>query len=391
MQPLVWTTPWALAGLAAIPALVAIYWLRFRYRPQPVSTLLFWRDVPEVRDAGMRWQKLQLPLLFFLELLAMLALVSAAVGLHVLLPEHSRPLVVILDDSLSMQAGQPTAREQAERELRELLRQRRFASLRLLLAGTTPQWLGQAVRDLHALDPMLAQWQCLQPTAALERALALAREHGGSEALVLVLTDTAPATPPEGGWLQWWAFGSANKNLAIVHALRTAGTERDRLVLEVANYASEPATATLTLRSGKTVLQTTSLLLQPGETQTLHYTVPSQAEVIEAVLDHGGLTPPLLRMRWRWIITYGSCVRLRRRCAFAWTLPMRDCDRLWSKRCVRPARSVSMKQRPSCRSATVAAFVRAVPAGWCNWYWKKTGKRLPAPTFSTDNIRCAKG
>lgn len=291
MPPLVWTTPWALAGLAAIPALVAIYWLRFRYRPQPVSTLMFWRDIAEVRDAGIRWQKLQLPLLFFLELLAMLALVSAAGGLHVLLPEHTRPLVVILDDSLSMQAGQPSAREQAERELRELLRQRRFASVRLLLAGTTPQWLGEAVRDPHALDPMLAQWQCLQPAATLERALALAREYGGREALVLVLTDSAPVRPPEGGWLQWWAFGSANKNLAIVHALRTAGAERDRLVLEVANFASEPAPATLTMRSGQTILQTTSLSLEAGETQTLHYTVPSQAEVIEAVLAHGELTP----------------------------------------------------------------------------------------------------
>jgi hypothetical protein len=76
MTPLVWTTPWALAGLAAVPVLVAIYWLRFRYRLRPVSTLLFWRDIPELRDAGVRWQKLHLPWLFFLELLALVTIVE---------------------------------------------------------------------------------------------------------------------------------------------------------------------------------------------------------------------------------------------------------------------------------------------------------------------------
>jgi hypothetical protein len=284
MTPLVWTTPWALAGLAAVPVLVAIYWLRFRYRPRPVSTLLFWRDIPELRDAGVRWQKLHLPWLFFLELLALVTIVGAALGVHLLMPQSVRPLVVILDDSLSMQAGQPSARAEAERQLRELLRHRRFASVRLLLAGTTPQWLGPAVTELHALDPMLEQWQCWQPMASLERALATAREWGGTETLVLVLTDTPPAVPVEAGWLQWWACGSPKQNVAIIHAVRTVGKDRDRLVLELANYSAEPTSTVLQLRSGQTLLQETPITLQPGETQTLHFTVPAQLELVEAVL-----------------------------------------------------------------------------------------------------------
>ncbi len=289
MTPLVWTTPWALAGLAAVPVLVAIYWLRFRYRPRPVSTLLFWRDIPELRDAGVRWQKLHLPWLFFLELLTLLTMVGAALGVHLLMPQSVRPLVVILDDSLSMQAGQPSARTEAERRLRELLRQRRFASVRLLLAGTTPQWLGPAVTELHALDPMLEQWQCCQPMASLERALATAREWGGPETLVLVLTDTPPAVPVEAGWLQWWACGSPNQNVAIIHAVRTAGKDRDRLVLELANYSTEPTSTVLQLRSGQTLLQETPITLQPGETQTLHFTVPARLEVVQAALPADGL------------------------------------------------------------------------------------------------------
>ncbi|MCS7167442.1 MAG: BatA and WFA domain-containing protein [Gemmatales bacterium] len=289
MPWLVWTAPWALLGLVAVPVLVAIYWLRFRYRPVPVSTLLFWRDVPELREAGIRWERLHLPLLFFLELLVILLLVGAALGLHVLMPDRSRPLIVILDDSLSMQAGQPSARQQAEQALRELLRQHRFAAVRLLLAGPTPQWLGHAVQDVREVESLLRHWQCLEPTAALDRALATAREWGGREALLLVLTDAPPEVADAQASFQWWAFGSAQTNLAITHAVRTATPERDRMVLEVANFSTETQSTTLSLRWADNVLQSTPLTLLPGESQTLHYTVPAQASVIEASLPQDAL------------------------------------------------------------------------------------------------------
>ncbi|MCS7015502.1 MAG: BatA domain-containing protein [Gemmatales bacterium] len=288
MPWLVWTTPWALLGLAAIPALVAIYWLRLRYRPQPVSTLLFWRHIPEMRDAGARWRELQLPLLFFLELLVLLALVAAALGVHALLSDRARPLVVILDDSLSMQAGQPSAREEAEKALRQLLQHHSFSSLRFLLAGTTPQRLGHAFREVSELEGILSAWQCREPTAVLDRAIVAAREWAGADALLLVLTDEPPKDDP-GNSLQWWAFGSAQSNLAITHAVRTATAEGDRLVIEVANFSSQPQNASLILRLADTVLQTIPISLQPGETQTLHYTLSPQSELLEVLLPDDAL------------------------------------------------------------------------------------------------------
>src|SRR5260370_30747653 len=99
------TTPWALWGLLAIPALVAIYWLRNRFRQVPVSSLMLWRDQKEARQGGFRIRRLQTPLLFFLELLALVLLVGAAAGASPSLPSAHRPPGVRLAPFLSTPSG----------------------------------------------------------------------------------------------------------------------------------------------------------------------------------------------------------------------------------------------------------------------------------------------
>src|SRR5580693_4793693 len=98
------TYPLALLALATVPALAAIYLLRNRFRRRQVSSLVLWRFQVQSKSGGAKVHRLQLPLLFFLELLALLLLVVAATGPHLKLPQSARPLIVVLDDSFSMRA-----------------------------------------------------------------------------------------------------------------------------------------------------------------------------------------------------------------------------------------------------------------------------------------------
>src|ERR1051325_11437085 len=95
------TYPLALAALASLPALAAIYILRNRFRRRQVSSLMLWRFRIQSKEGGARVHRLQLPLLFFLEMLALFLLVTAATGPHWKLAQSSRPLIVVLDDSFS--------------------------------------------------------------------------------------------------------------------------------------------------------------------------------------------------------------------------------------------------------------------------------------------------
>src|SRR5262245_19298397 len=104
MLPLL-TAPWALAALAAVPALAAIYWLRNTWRQVPVSSLMLWLHQTEAQASGLRMRRLETPLLFFLEIAALILLAFAATGPRVDTGQGRWPLVVVLDDSFSMLAG----------------------------------------------------------------------------------------------------------------------------------------------------------------------------------------------------------------------------------------------------------------------------------------------
>src|SRR5437764_5754379 len=247
----VFTTPLALFGLLALPALAAIYLLHNRSRPRPVSSLLLWTDARVAPEGGRRVDRLRPPLAFWLELLALLLLVLAAAGPQVPANPGARPLVVVLDDSFSMLAGDPDSpRKRAADALLEELRRTPRGSVRLVLAGERPQVLGEGSRRAAEVGSLLDGWTCRAPAARLDPAIALALELGGAAATVLVLTDRAPEVPPGTGRLRWWAFGTARPNWALVNASRTPGPRGDRLLLEVANLAADPRSTTLRIESG---------------------------------------------------------------------------------------------------------------------------------------------
>mgnify|MGYP001108743865 CR=1 FL=1 len=271
----VFTAPLALFGLLTLPALAAIYLLHNRSRPVPVSSLLLWVDARVAPDGGRRVDRLRPPLLFWLELLLLLLLVLAAAGPHVPTATGARPLVVVLDDSFSMQAGEPASpRKRAADALLDELRRAPRDSVRLILAGDRPQLLGEGTHRGTEVGPLLAGWTCQSSVAQLDAALALARELGGDLATVLVLTDRAPDPPPDTGRLRWWAFGTARPNWALVNASRTPGPRGDRLLLEVANLAAEHRTTTLRVEAGREV-RDTEVRLNPRETHRVVLELPA--------------------------------------------------------------------------------------------------------------------
>jgi hypothetical protein len=284
------TLPWALFGLAALPTLAAIYWLRNRYRVVPVSSLMLWAWQQQPRAGGPKVQRLQLPLLFFLELLALLLLVLAAADPSTRFAAGRRPLVVVLDDSFSMIAGHPDSPRQraADALLRELQGGPRYA-VRFVLAGTTPQVLGEPAHNIREVREALVGWHCRAPAARLEEALGLAGQLGGSSALLLVLTDHAPDFPfnkDAEGRLQWHAFGEGRPNLAFVTATRTSQAGEERCLLEVANFSRIVWTGSLVLKTiTGAELSRGPLSIAGGATHRLVLALPPDTPPVQAEID----------------------------------------------------------------------------------------------------------
>jgi hypothetical protein len=279
-------TPWALAGLIAIPTLAAIYWLRSRFRRVPVSSLMFWLHQREAREGGLRVQKLQTPLLFFLELLALTLLAVAAADPTASAGLAGRPLIVVLDDSYSMLAGTgDSPRQRALEALREELGTAGRYSIRFIAAGDVPQTLGDSARTPREALEILEKWTCQSPAARMEQALFLAMQLGGETAAVLVVSDRPPVFSLDKGRIRWWAFGEARANVAFVNAARNSPEGKDRCLLEVANLWAAPQDAPLrvTVKSGQ-VLHSSTLRLGPSETRRLVLNVPGDVPTITATL-----------------------------------------------------------------------------------------------------------
>jgi hypothetical protein len=283
-------TPWALLGLLALPALAAIYWLRNRFRRVPVSSLLLWADQQEARQGGWRLERLQTPLVFFLELVALALLAVAAADPQARTGTAPRSLVVVLDDSYSMLAGgEKSPRAQAMAALEQELRSGESFSVRFVLAGPAPQALGTALREADEAMALLAGWKCHAPQARLDEAVGFAGELGGPQSVVLVLSDHQPGALPDKGRVRWWAFGTPRPNLAFVSAARSRHAGGERCLLEVANLSAERQTTPLSIATEGRPTRQEILTLDPGQTRRLIMQLPPDTPALTAKLGEDSL------------------------------------------------------------------------------------------------------
>ncbi len=290
---MLFTSPLMLLGLGTLPLLAAVYWLRGRSRRAVVSNLAFWVDHRAPRHGGRILHRLQTPLTFFLELLAIAGLVTAAAGPALRQRDTLRPLVVVLDDSYSMLAhvreGSTSARSQAEAALATELRQNDYL-VRFILAGVEPRLLGEPLRGPAHSTQALRLWTCQAPGADLVAALALAAEVGGPTARILVLTDHDPKLDLSHGQTQWWACGEKRDNWAFTTATRNRSGDQERVLLEVTHFGTSPSKSRLTLEGGHLAAPRIRLLeLEAGSTRQVFVSLPAGAPALRATLDGDAL------------------------------------------------------------------------------------------------------
>lgn len=239
------TAPWTLLALFSVPVVVGIYLFRTRTRRREVSSLFLWSDQSQSRQGGRRLEKIQLPLLLFLELLALLLLCVAAAGPHIKTNYAGRPTVIILDDSYSMlaevqesDATLQSVRDRAEQFLHRFLDHEAGYPVQFVLAGVNGSLLSSRVENAVEAKTVLKEWKCESPTASIDSAISLASRTALSGAKILIITDHAPEGEISAGQIRWNAFGHPQPNLSIVHANRTFHAGKDRLLVEIANLGT---------------------------------------------------------------------------------------------------------------------------------------------------------
>ncbi len=265
----------ALWGLLGLPAIVLLRILDRRPRVMLVPSLIPWRPAAAAAPAGRRRVVLDWPLA--LQLAAATAVVLAAAG-----PEvgggsaGARPVVVVLDNSASMEArsADGTTRFSAARA-RAMLPVGKIPAGRIVAAvATAPEPRVFTRGDLGAPSGALAEIRTVPAAGDLPGAVAAARAAGGLGALLVVVADDLSALDGlPAGDLVAIRMGGPVRNLGLV----AATVEDGRLFAAVRNASRAPEEARLTLASlasGK-VIDVRESVIEPGGRAAFTFRLPA--------------------------------------------------------------------------------------------------------------------
>lgn len=310
--------PILLVGLAALPMLAGIYWLRTRHRRQSVSTLFLWQSAVQAQGGGRKKSRLQTPLTLLFELLIIVLLVMAATAPRVLRAGQSASVIVVLDDSYSMlatDADEASSRDRAIDTLRNELSRLPDYTVRLITAGAEPQLLGKPATNWREVEAALVGWRCYSSVSDVQGALALAGEIGGPRSRQLVLSDHAmpkqmqatdlaegtdagedtpsPADSNEAwGRMRWVSVGEPRDNVAVCHAVRSFDANGvDTLLVELVNHGELPVATTMTLSAGTRDADYLSDVLSPAVGEQLDLLRSMKVEVQPGELKRLWLKP----------------------------------------------------------------------------------------------------
>ncbi len=286
MIPLL-THPFALLVALSIPALVAIYFFRNRFRRRHVAGLFLWDSALRAREGGTVIRRMRASWLFLLELLALLALTLAAADPRLPFEGAPRALLVVLDDSASMSAGAPDtcARDRGLALIARTLRRERFRSVRFILAGAQP-----VLADVeHGTAGLADAWRCQSPHADMDGALALATQLAADQARILVVSDRGPVATPAPGQMRWEAVGQRAPNLAFVEARRSTHEGHDRLFVALGNFTAAARTIDVTLETERGPLPPVRMELPAGGTAEAALSLPPNTGVVRARLPPDAL------------------------------------------------------------------------------------------------------
>jgi len=228
---LTFATPIGFLALLAIPAILAIHFLRARPREIEVSTLFLLPDLKQATNRGTRFRLLELPPSIWLQLLAALLIALLLAGPRWYLPVEAQRIAIVLDDTASMAPYREDALERLRAIAEDAAGRARTTDWALLTSGGARLYVGDSV---SAMLTSATNWQPRASQRDVSDAFALARTLAGAQGFVFFLTDH-PASDADD--ILWNAVGEPIPNIGI-SGIRA---EADQWSAIIRNYGSEPA------------------------------------------------------------------------------------------------------------------------------------------------------
>ncbi len=291
--------PLGLLLLLSLPTIVYVHLLRQERREREVSSLYLWRQViPERSRRARRRVPLDLNLLLQLAAALLAALALAHPHLQAGATAAAPEMILLIDDSASMQVGGAASRMGIARNRAREIIGRAPSSTRIMLvtAGPRPTVVQTFTNDRALLYEQVRSINATDGAGNLGTAIRLVRSLGAGEDTDVVLITDGAVSPERVPRLP------ANLRIELVDG---ADGEPDRLpnraitafdlrarpdggtveaLIAVANYADTPAEVVLRLSADGEVVSERRIALAADEERSMATEMPGRATVYSAEL-----------------------------------------------------------------------------------------------------------
>jgi len=239
--------PWGLLALAAIPAIVAIHFLQERSRRVRASTLFLLEHARPTSEGGLRLERFQNSLPFWMQILAACSLVWLLADPRWVRAQPRQTVAVVLDSSASMQAVRRETLDALAARLRGWEEAADRTDWHLLETGPRrpPLYAGRSLEDL--VQAAEDRWQPVLGSHPFTDAIVAARalvpgEAGG----VILVTDRAAEVPADVAML---SAGRPMDNVGFSGGRVDVVDGKAAWRVIVTNHGDAPETRELTIRA----------------------------------------------------------------------------------------------------------------------------------------------
>jgi hypothetical protein len=284
------TSPWGLLALVSVPAILFLHFFRERRKLRRIGGLHLWEFAAIKLPSGRRFDKFikNLPLLF--QILAAILLSLLIAGLDMPQTGKTRHYTIILDDSLSMQAGKETSSfERARALIRDWAdRKDRFT---VIASGLESRVLAGPFASMEELAAALGKWTPQSPGCELDKAVNLASKFVTGEEKILFITDEALQAEPFGNILETYALGSPASNSCISFADRVRiYPGKDKVFISLQIFDNKEKEVDLSARIQNKVVFQQKVTLVPDKIHSLSFETDGVDEILEIVLSDDALS-----------------------------------------------------------------------------------------------------
>ena len=247
---------WVNSWMIVFPIIVILYYFfRKKYKPQTISSTLFWEEAMHETKASPYLKKLQKNALLFLQVLALLlfilAMMNPFIQSETLIGEQ---VIFIVDTSATMQAGETVPIfDTYQAELLKLADDVDGKPVTLITSGSQPEVILRNERSNNKVKKAIEGLNITYEEQAMSNVLSVAQSMIGDEATsVYVFTDVLDKSliPVNSNNVAWKVFGQTKllDNVSITKLAAMQQQNEKTILVQVTNETSTEQSFTITVK-----------------------------------------------------------------------------------------------------------------------------------------------